>query len=300
MNLMHNDFYIVNDKNLYIDLKKENNKKVNKLKEFPIISTIILTIIIIGCLSCNIISKYDPKYMDLTKCNIAPNSTFFFGTDSMGKDIFSQIWYGGKISLFIGAFSTIIATFIGVIYGYISGMSSKHVDYIMMRAIDIIISVPSILIVIFMQVIIGKNNAIGISIAIGMVSWMNISKVVRSEVKQIRNADYISEAKILGGGYIYILRQHLLPNFISSIMFMIVSNIGSAIAIESTLSFLGIGLPVETVSWGSMLSLSQQALLSNYWWIVIIPGLFLVVTLICLANIGDYLRKKNIKKYNNL
>lgn len=297
---MHNDFYIVNDKNLYIDLKKENNKKVNKLKEFPIISTIILTIIIIGCLSCNIISKYDPKYMDLTKCNIAPNSTFFFGTDSMGKDIFSQIWYGGKISLFIGAFSTIIATFIGVIYGYISGMSSKHVDYIMMRAIDIIISVPSILIVIFMQVIIGKNNAIGISIAIGMVSWMNISKVVRSEVKQIRNADYISEAKILGGGYIYILRQHLLPNFISSIMFMIVSNIGSAIAIESTLSFLGIGLPVETVSWGSMLSLSQQALLSNYWWIVIIPGLFLVVTLICLANIGDYLRKKNIKKYNNL
>ncbi len=300
MNLMHNDFYIVNDKNLYIDLKKENNKKVNKLKEFPIISTIILTIIIIGCLSCNIISKYDPKYMDLTKCNIAPNSTFFFGTDSMGKDIFSQIWYGGKISLFIGAFSTIIATFIGVIYGYISGMSSKHVDYIMMRAIDIIISVPSILIVIFMQVIIGKNNAIGISIAIGMVSWMNISKVVRSEVKQIRNADYISEAKILGGGYIYILRQHLLPNFISSIMFMIVSNIGSAIAIESTLSFLGIGLPVETVSWGSMLSLSQQALLSNYWWIIIIPGLFLVVTLICLANIGDYLRKKNIKKYNNL
>ncbi|WP_300261421.1 ABC transporter permease [Clostridium sp.] len=297
---MHNDFYIVNDKNLYIDLKKENNKKVNKLKEFPIISTIILTIIIIGCLSCNIISKYDPKYMDLTKCNIAPNSTFFFGTDSMGKDIFSQIWYGGKISLFIGAFSTIIATFIGVIYGYISGMSSKHVDYIMMRAIDIIISVPSILIVIFMQVIIGKNNAIGISIAIGMVSWMNISKVVRSEVKQIRNADYISEAKILGGGYIYILRQHLLPNFISSIMFMIVSNIGSAIAIESTLSFLGIGLPVETVSWGSMLSLSQQALLSNYWWIIIIPGLFLVVTLICLANIGDYLRKKNIKKYNNL
>lgn len=300
MNLMHNDFYIVNDKNLYIDLKKENNKKVNKLKEFPIISTIILTIIILGCLSCNIISKYDPKYMDLTKCNIAPNSTFFFGTDSMGKDIFSQIWYGGKISLFIGAFSTIIATFIGVIYGCISGMSSKYVDYIMMRAIDIIISIPSILIVIFMQVIIGKNNAIGISIAIGMVSWMNISKVVRSEVKQIRNADYILEAKILGGGYIYILRQHLLPNFISSIMFMIVSNIGSAIAIESTLSFLGIGLPVETVSWGSMLSLSQQALLSNYWWIVIIPGVFLVVTLICLANIGDYLRKKNIKKYNNL
>lgn len=300
MNLLNNDFYIVKDKKLYIDFKKENNKRVNKLKEFPIFSTIILTIIVLGCLSCSIISKYDPKYMDLTKCNISPNSTFIFGTDSMGKDIFSQIWYGGKISLFIGAFSTIIATFIGVLYGCISGMSSKYIDYIMMRAIDIIVSIPSILIIIFIQAIIGKNNAIGISIAIGLVSWMNIAKVVRSEVKQIKNADYILEAKISGGGYIYIFKKHLFPNFISSIMFMIVSNIASAICIESTLSFFGIGLPIETISWGSMLSSAQQALLSNYWWIVIIPGLFLVVTLICLANIGDYLRRKNIKKHNNL
>ena len=83
-------------------------------------------------------------------------------------------------------------------------------------------------------------------------------------------------------------------------MFMVVSNIGSAIATESTLSFLGIGLPIEIISWGSMLSLAQDALLSNYWWIILIPGLFLVVTLVSIANIGNYLRRKNIKKYNNL
>ena len=83
-------------------------------------------------------------------------------------------------------------------------------------------------------------------------------------------------------------------------MFMIVNNIANAIAIEATLSFLGIGLPVEIISWGSMLSLAQQALLSNYWWIVVIPGVFLVITIFCLSNIGDYLRRKNIKKHNNL
>ena len=156
------------------------------------------------------------------------------------------------------------------------------------------------MIIIFVQAIIGGSNPISISIVIGLVSWMSIAKIIRSEVRQIKNSEYILAAKIMGGKFLYVVKQHLLPNFISAIMFMVVSNIGSAIATESTLSFLGIGLPIEIISWGSMLSLAQDALLSNYWWVILIPGVFLVSTLICIANIGNYLRKKNIKKYNNL
>ena len=271
LNFQSSDFDIVDKKKICIDFKKIENKKLSRIRGFPMTSVVILMLIVISCLCWNVISNYDPKYMDLINCNIAPNKIFYFGTDSMGRDIFSGIWYGGKISLFIGTFSTIISTFIGVLYGSISGMSSKYIDYIMMEAIEIIISIPSILLVIFVQAIVGKNNVLGISVVIGTVSWMNIAKVVRSEVKQI-----------------------------SSIMFMIVNNIANAIAIEATLSFLGIGLPVEIISWGSMLSLAQQALLSNYWWIVVIPGVFLVITIFCLSNIGDYLRRKNIKKHNNL
>ena len=211
----------------------------------------------------------------------------------MGRDIFSMIWYGGRISLFIGLAATGLSTLIAVVYGSISGLSSEWVDDGMMRLTEIILSIPSILIVIFIQAIIGQTGPLTIAFVIGITSWMNISKIVRSEVRQIRNADYILAAKTMDGGFFYILRRHLLPNFVSSIMFMVVTNIGAAIGTEATLSFLGIGLPVEVISWGSMLSNADQALLSNDWWIILIPGLFLVVTLVCITDIGNYIRKRN-------
>lgn len=299
MNLDINNFQIVKDKQMFIEYK-ESKKKFKIPKNFPIISIVVLVIIITGCLFSSLIMTHDPKYMDLVNSNVSPNRIFYFGTDSMGRDIFSDIWYGGRISLFIGIFSTVISTTIAIIYGSISGMAPEWIDDLMMKATEILLSIPSILIIIFIQAIIGGSNPISISIVIGLVSWMSISKIVRSEVRQIRNSEYILAAKIMGGKFFYIIKQHLLPNFISSIMFMVVSNIGSAIATESTLSFLGIGLPIEIISWGSMLSLAQDALLSNYWWIILIPGLFLVTTIVSIANIGNYLRRKNIKKYNNL
>ncbi len=150
-----------------------------------------------------------------------------------------MIWYGGRISLFIGLAATGLSTLIAVVYGSISGLSSEWVDDGMMRLTEIILSIPSILIVIFIQAIIGQTGPLTIAFVIGITSWMNISKIVRSEVRQIRNADYILAAKTMDGGFFYILRRHLLPNFVSSIMFMVVTNIGAAIGTEATLSFSG-------------------------------------------------------------
>ena len=300
--LQYSDFQIVGEN--YIsqanDKKIKSKSFVSKIKDKPYISIIVLSIIILGCVCSSAVMNYDPTYMDLLNSNVAPNKEFYFGTDSMGRDIFSMIWYGGRASLLIGILSTIISTFIGIVYGSISGASSEIVDDMMMRLTEIIISIPSILIIIFVQAMLGKSTPISISIVIGITSWMNISKIVRSEVRQIRNSEYILAAKSMGGNFIYIVGKHLLPNFISSIMFIVVTNIGSAIAIESTLSFLGIGLPLETISWGSMLSLAEQALLTNEWWIILIPGIFLVVTLVCITNIGNYIRKINNKKLSNI
>lgn len=301
MEPQYSDFEIVGENYLSKEIKKSERKNFKEtLKEKPYISIGVLLIIVLGCVFSGIIIKADPAYMDLNNINVAPNSTFYFGTDSLGRDIFTMIWYGGKTSLFIGVFATIISTTIAVVYGSISGVASELVDDVMMRFTEIILSIPSILTVIFIQAMIGQSNPVSISIVIGITSWMNISKIVRSEVRQIRNSGYILAAKCAGGNFFYILRRHLLPNFISPIMFMVVTNVGTAIAIESTLSFLGIGLPLEIISWGSMLSLSEKALLSNYWWIILIPGIFLVGTLVSITNIGNYIRKKNNKEFSNL
>ena len=117
---------------------------------------------------------------------------------------------------------------------------------------------------------------------------------------QLRNSEYILAAKAMGGGFFYLLRRHLAPNFIPSILFMVVMNVRTAIAAESTLSFMGLGLPLETVTWGGMLSLSEKALLSGAWWIILIPGGFLTVTLLCVTSLGDHLRKSASRRERNL
>ena len=127
-----------------------------------------------------------------------------------------------------------------------------------------------------------------------------MAKVVRSEVRQIGKSDYILAATTMEAGFFYILRRHLLPNFVSSIMFMAVTNIGQAMITESTLSFLGLGLPLTTVSWGALLSMSQDALLTGSWWIILLPGIVLITTLACITAVGEYIRKQNNRIYSNL
>ena len=238
--------------------------------------------------------------MDLMHCNEAPGREFLFGTDTMGRDIFSMIWYGGRISLFIGVFATMISTMVAIVFGAVSGCAPDKVDAALMRFTEIFLSIPELLLVILLQAVLGKANVVSISVVIGLTGWAPIAKIVRTEVKQIRNSEYVIAARCMGGSFWYILRQHLTPNFASSIMFMVVMNIRSAIIAESTLSFMGIGLPLEQISWGSMLSNADKALMTQSWWIILIPGVFLVVTLMCMTNIGNDMRKRVNRRERNL
>ena len=275
-------------------------KKVRRMQDFPWISVILLGIIVLCCLFSEVIMTKDPSYLDLQNYNIAPNSEFLFGTDTLGRDIFSGIWYGGRISITIGFLATVISTFIAVVYGSVSGIAPVWLDTLMMRFTEIFLSVPGLLLVLFLQAILGEANVITLSIVIGVTSWASIAKIIRTEVRQIRNSEYVVASRCMGGKFFHILRKHLAPNFIASIMFMVVMNVRGAIGSESTLSFMGMGLPLEVISWGSMLSLSEKALLSGSWWIILIPGTFLVTLLMCLTNIGNYLRKSTNRKESNL
>lgn len=242
----------------------------------------------------------DPVYMDLTHYSAAPDREFLFGTDTLGRDIFSMIWYGGRSSLLIGFAATLLSTVIAVVFGAFSGVAPEWLDTLMMRFTEIVLSIPSLLIIILLQAVLGAPTVFSISLVIGITSWTSIAKVVRTEVRQIRGSEYVVAAKCMGAGFFHVLWKHLTPNFISSIMFMVVMNIRSAIVAESTLSFMGLGLPLEVISWGSMLSLSERALMSKAWWIILIPGIFLVTTLMCVTNIGNYLRKNVNRRHSNL
>ena len=275
-------------------------KKVSRMAGFPWISVILFAAIVLCCMYAELLMTKDPTYLDLKNYNVAPNGEFLFGTDTLGRDIFSGIWYGGRISITIGLMATVISTFIAVVYGSVSGIAPTWLDTLMMRFTEIFLSVPGLLLVLFLQAILGAANVWTLAIVIGVTSWASIAKIIRTEVRQIRNSEYVVASKCMGGKFFHILRKHLAPNFIASIMFMVVMNVRGAIGSESTLSFMGMGLPLEIISWGSMLSLSEKALLTDSWWIIIIPGAFLVTLLMCLTNIGNYLRKAANRKESNL
>ena len=266
----------------------------------PVVSMAVLAAVLLGCLFCGRFIPKDPAYMDLLHANQAPDAEFLFGTDAMGRDIFSMIWYGGRISLFIGFFAAVISTALAILFGAVSGLAAKWLDDILMRLTEVFLSVPNLPLVILIQATLGKANVLSIAFVIGVTGWAGMAKVVRTEVRQIRNSEYVMAARCMGAGFWHILLKHLTPNFVSSIMFMAVMSIRGAIISESTLSFMGIGLPLEIISWGSILSLSERGAQSGCWWIILIPGLFLVVTLLCITNIGDFLRRSVSRKESNL
>lgn len=275
-------------------------KRKHPLRGKHVLSALVLGLIVLGCVCSEWVMTKDPTYMDLAHCAAAPGREFWFGTDTMGRDIFSMIWYGGRLSLLIGAAATAISTLLAVVFGALSGSAPEWLDALLMRAAEIVLSIPNLLLIVFLQAILGEPSALSIALVVGLTSWMSMAKVVRTQVRQLRRSEYVLAARCMGGGFFHILRRHLTPNFFSSILFMVVMNVRGAIVAESTLSFMGIGLPLEVVSWGSMLSLAEKALMTDAWWIIVIPGVFLVVTLLCLTSLADALKGRASRTQSNL
>ena len=282
------------------ELPPREAPKRHRLDGFPWVSLAVLAVIVLGCLACDLLMTHDPTYLDLAHCSEAPNGTFFFGTDALGRDLFSGIWYGGRISLTIGVLATLLSTAVATVYGTASGLAPQWLDTLLMRLTELFLSVPNLLLIVFLQAILGQANAVSISVTIGLTSWAAIAKIVRTEVRQLRHSEYVLAARAMGGGFFHVLVRHLFPNFFSAILFMVVMNLRGAIVAESTLSFLGLGLPLEVISWGSMLSLAEKALLSGAWWVILLPGAFLIAVLLCVTNLGNYLRRQATRKESNL
>lgn len=271
-----------------------------RLKGKPIAAIVVLTVVILGCIFAPFITNHDPSRYYYEALSKAPDSEFFFGTDSMGRDLYSIMFYGGRSSLIIGVLGAVIIAVIGVSYGTISGTAGDRTDAVLMRITEMCGAIPSMLMILIITAIFPAENVISMSVVVGITGWFGLARITRTEVRQIRNTEYVLYARSTGGHFGYVMRRHLIPNFLSAIMFVVVSGVSSCMTTESTLSFLGLGLPLDVLSWGSMLSLANKALITNDWWVIIIPGIFLVVTLICITDLGNFLRKETNRKSSNL
>ena len=258
--------------------------KENKL---AIICLIILIIIIIASLLAPL-SSYDPDAMDLRSKLLLPNKEHFFGTDNLGRDYFTRALYGGRVSLTVGFFSMLVSVIVGTIYGTISGYIGGTIDNLMMRAVDIFMSVPSFLLIIIINSFLSPSMFTMVVI-IGMFSWMGVARIVRAETMSLKERDFVLAAKNMGAGNMEIMLIHIIPNMIPSIIVAASISIARAILTESSLSFLGFGVKLPMSSWGSMLQNAQSQIM-DLPTLALFPGALILLTVLSFNVLGDVLR----------
>ena len=220
--------------------------------------------------------------------NSPPSAEHWFGTDDLARDIFVRVWEGARISLFIGLTAAVIDLIIGVLWGSIAGLAGGRVDNIMMRIADILTAIPYLLVVIILLVVM-ERGLIPLIIALSITGWVNMSRIVRSEVLSIKNQEYVLAARTLGAGTWHLIKRHLIPNAMGAILVTMTLTIPQAIFTEAFLSYLGLGVQAPLASWGTMASEGFKALTSSPWRLFF-PAMFLSLTIFAFNAVGDGLR----------
>ena len=234
-------------------------------------------------------NPYDLKQLFLENSFKSPCKEFILGTDDQGRDIYSAILYGLRISLAVGIISTLLSVIIGLIAGLISGYFGGIIDTIIMRIADIQLSFPAILIALIIMALWGQG--IGkIIIAITIVNWVYYARTARGMVLSEKEKEYVQSAKVIGMRNFYIMFSEILPNISAPIIVIATVRIANAIILEATLSFLGLGVPITKPSLGTLISNGYQVLFSGYWWMSVFPGIVLMLLVLSVNVVGDRLR----------
>jgi len=250
---------------------------------FAIIATVLLL-----ALLAPMIAPYDPEAIDVKAILLAPSSGHWMGTDGLGRDVFSRMLFGARISLLVGFVAVGIATVIGVILGALSGFYRGWVDMVIMRLVDVMLSIPTFFLI--LAVIAFLTPSIwNIMIVIGLTSWMGVTRLVRAEFLSLRDREYVLSAQTLGARNGRLIFRHLLPNSLTPIIVSSVLGIASAVLVESGLSFLGLGVQPPQASWGNILTDGKEYL-EFAWWLSLFPGMAILLTVLGYNLLGEGLR----------
>ncbi len=249
--------------------------------------TVLLLFIVIAA-ATPWIAPYDYAQQDLELGATPPSAAHWLGTDIFGRDLLTQIMFGGRISLAVGFIATAVALLIGVTWGAIAGYMGGRVDTIMMRLVDIIYALPFMIFIILLMVVLGRNMLL-LFLAIGAVEWLTMARIMRSQVQSLRQQEFVEAAISLGLPTAAIIRRYLIPNALGPIIVYTTLTIPSVMLLEAFLSFLGLGVQPPETSWGLLISYGAESM-EEYPWLLLFPGLALTLTLFSLNFLGDGLR----------
>lgn len=261
-----------------------------KKNRMAVISLVILAALIILALLAPVIAPYDPAEQDLLNRLKAPSSGHWFGTDDLGRDVFTRVLYGARVSLSVGIFSVVFNVIIGVTVGAIAGYYGGKVDSILMRFVDIMLAFPQFFLLITVVTLLKPSlfNIIAVLTAFG---WMGKARLLRGQILSVKNREYIDAARSMGLPDRRIIFFHVLPNSVAPVIVAAAMNMGSMILTESGLSFLGLGIQPPTASWGNLLQSAQSLkIMVEAPWYPIFPGMMIFITIMCFNFLGDGLR----------
>ncbi|CAH8243102.1 ABC transporter permease [Paenibacillus melissococcoides] len=231
---------------------------------------------------------YDPNKIVVTERLLPPSAAHWFGTDDYGRDYLARALYGGRVSLSVGFLAMAIAVIVGTAVGTVSGYFGGWIDNMLMRIVDILMSIPSFFLMLILNAYL-KPGITTIILIIGMLSWMNIARIVRAETLSVKEREYVLYARVSGQNTLAIILKHIVPNIMSTIIVAATINIASAILMESSLSFLGLGIQQPNSSWGSMLN-NAQGFIGEAPYLALFPGLFILLTVLSFNVLGDVFR----------
>lgn len=250
---------------------------------------VVFTLMVLIALFADVIAPYGRNEIDLFNIVAKPSADHWFGTDGLGRDELSRLIYGGRLSLWIGISSAVVAVVIGVIVGAISGYYGGLVDNVLMRFVDLMLAFPSIFLLLIIAAMLEGISVTGVILFLGLFSWMWLARIIRGEFLSLKAREYVDAARSMGAGDRRIILRHLLPNVTGPIIVSLTLDIALFMLAEASLSFLGFGVQPGTPTWGNMLNESRSEYLTEPR-LAIIPGLTLTIAVLAINFIGDGLR----------
>ena len=273
-------------------IKKNSASKAVAIRIFKnpmaIVGILLVIILCFAAVFAPILTQYSPTKVTVSDAFLTPSLKHFAGTDDLGRDIFSRIIYGCRVSLSVGIISQIIATVIGYTMGVCAGYYGGKVDSVISFLIQVFSSFPFLLFAIAIMFVLGPG-LVNLYLALGLLGWASTARLIRGDVMRLKKMEYIDACKISGGSSFKIIMKHLLPNCLSTLIVTVTLGIPNAIMSEASLSFLGLGVKAPMASWGSMISFSQPYIRSATYYSVI-PGLAIIITVLAFNMLGDGLR----------